>query len=168
VKKNIFFFLILFWFSCVDSYKKYDDNLLVFKQLVENMNNYFQDSNQDFNLSKYYANDFVFHSYPAGNKKGQETLKVDYLNNLKNMKSRGYVLNIVHSIYLPGIDEETYDVDGSVRVYYGATLGIDTNMVEFSGYMTVNFIDNQIAEIWEWADYGGVNNHIKDFNKNKN
>ena len=127
------------------------------------MNNYFQDSNQDFNLSKYYANDFVFHSYPAGNKKGQETLKVDYLNNLKNMKSSGYVLNIVHSIYLPGIDEKTFDFDGSVRVYYGATLSLDSVEVYFSGYQTINFLDGKISEVWEWADYGGVNNQLVNF-----
>lgn len=166
MKKNIIFFLILLCFSCVDHYKKYDDNLLVFKEMIENMNNYFQDPNQDFNLSKYYADSFVFHSYPAGNKKGQETKKSDYLDNLKNMKSMGYMLNVVHSIYLPGIKEKTYEVDGSVRVYYGAILSVDTNMVEFSGYMTVNFTGHQISEIWEWADYGGVNNKIKEFNIN--
>ena len=130
------------------------------------INNYFQDSNQDFNISQYYTNNFIFHSYPAGNKKGQIALKVDYLNGLKEMKSTGYVLNVVHSIYLPGINEKTYDVDGSVRVYYGATLSLDTNTVEFSGYMTVNFLNNQIAEIWEWADYGGVSNKIQEFHRN--
>ena len=161
MKKNIFLFLILFFFSCVDHYKNYDDNLLVFKEMIEAKNKFFEDPNQDLNLSKYYSNNFIFHSYPAGNKKGEETIKSDYLDSLKQMKSMGYVLNIVHSIYLPGINEKTYEVDGSVRVYYGAILSIDTNMVEFSGYMTVNFFNNQIAEVCEWADYGGINNQMQ-------
>ena len=159
--KNIFLFLILFFFSCVDHYKNYDDNLLVFKEMIEAKNKFFEDPNQDLNLSKYYSNNFIFHSYPAGNKKGEETIKSDYLDSLKQMKSMGYVLNIVHSIYLPGINEKTYEVDGSVRVYYGAILSVDTNMVEFSGYMTINFFNNQIAEVWEWADYGGINNQMQ-------
>ena len=165
MKKITLVFLLLLFCSCVDHYKKYDENLLVFKEMVENMNHYFQDSNQDFNLSKYYSDNFIFHSYPAGNKKGVKTSKIDYLDNLQQMKSMGYVLNVVHSIYLPGIQEKTYEVDGSVRVYYGAILSIDTNLVEFSAYMTVNFIDNQIAEVWEWADYGGIDNRIKELHK---
>ena len=138
--------------------------LLLLNKLIRHQE-YFQDSNQDFNLSKYYSDNFIFHSYPAGNKKGVKTSKIDYLDNLQKMKSMGYVLNVVHSIYLPGIQEKTYEVDGSVRVYYGAILSIDTNMVEFSAYMTVNFIDNQIAEVWEWADYGGIDNRIKELHK---
>jgi len=28
--------------------------------------------------------------------------------------------------------------------------------VEFSGYQTINFLENKILAAWEWADYGGV------------
>ena len=66
------------------------------------------------------------------------------------------------SIYLPGIDENTFDFDGSVRVYYGATLSFDSVGVDFSGYQTINFLDGKISEAWEWADYGGVTNHLID------
>jgi hypothetical protein len=69
-------------------------------------------------------------------------------------------INIGHSIYLPGIDEKTFKLDGSVRVYYGATISIDTNNIDFSGYQTINFKNEKISEIWEWADYGGVSNQL--------
>ena len=76
------------------------------------------------------------------------------------MKKMNMLINIGHSIYLPGINELTFKVDGSVRVYYGATISIDTNNVDFSGYQTVNFKDGKISGIWEWADYGGVSNQL--------
>ena len=81
------------------------------------------------------------------------------------MKKNGVSINIVHSIYLPGIDEKSHQIDGSVRVYYGAILSIDTNMVEFSAYQTVNFDQGKISEIWEWADYGGVKAKLNSFLK---
>jgi len=74
-------------------------------------------------------------------------------------------INIGHSIYLPGIDEKTFDLDGSVRVYYGATISIDTNNIDFSGYQTINFKNEKISEIWEWADYGGVSNQLNQLTK---
>jgi len=76
------------------------------------------------------------------------------------MKTMGMSINIGHSIYLPGIDEKTFDLDGSVRVYYGATISIDTNHIDFSGYQTINFKNEKISEIWEWCDYGGVSNQL--------
>jgi len=69
-------------------------------------------------------------------------------------------INIGHSIYLPGIDEKTFKLDGSVRVYYGATISIDTNSIDFSGYQTINFKNEKISEIWEWADYGGISSQL--------
>ena len=72
------------------------------------------------------------------------------------MKKMNMSINIGHSIYLPGIDEKSYKLDGSVRVYYGAIISIDTSNVGFSGYQTVDFKDGKISAIWEWADYGGV------------
>ena len=160
----LFTFLL---FSCQEvNHKKYDKNLLVFKELIFNINTYFKDSIlEDPNISQYYTDNFIFHSYPAGYKKGQATLKTDYINGLKAMKSMGYVLNIGHSIYLPGINQETFDIDGSVRVYYGATISLDTSVVEFSGYQTIDFNNGAISEIWEWADYGGVANQIIEINK---
>ena len=73
-------------------------------------------------------------------------------------------INIGHSIYLPGIDKETHQLDGSVRLYYGATISIDTINVDFSAYQTVDFRDGRISEIWEWADYGGVSNQLNESN----
>jgi len=55
---------------------------------------------------------------------------------------------------LPGIDENTYEIDGSVRVYSKATVSRE-NTVELSAYRTVNFKNGKISGIWEWADYGG-------------
>ena len=76
------------------------------------------------------------------------------------MKQMDMVMIIDHSIYLPGMDQHSYKLDGSVRVYYGATISFDTINVEFSGYQTVNFRDGKILAIWEWADYGGVSNQL--------
>jgi len=74
-------------------------------------------------------------------------------------------INIGHSIYLPGINEESHELDGSVRLYYGATISVDTNHVEFSGYQTINFEKGKISGIWEWADYGGVSNQLNQLMK---
>lgn len=101
-----------------------------------------------------------FYFYRAAHKKGVKTSKVDYINSLNQMKKMNMSINIGHSIYLPGINEESHELDGSVRVYYGATISIDTNNVEFSGYQTVNFEEGKISVIWEWADYGGVSNQL--------
>ena len=60
---------------------------------------------------------------------------------------------------MPGIDENTYEIDGSVRVYSKATVKRE-NTVELSAYRTVNFKNGKISGIWEWADYGGVINQI--------
>ena len=76
------------------------------------------------------------------------------------MKKMNMSINIGNSIYLPGINEESHKVDGSVRLYYGATISIDTNIIEFSGYQTINFEEGKIYQIWEWADYGGVSNQL--------
>ena len=76
------------------------------------------------------------------------------------MKKMNISINIGHSIYLPGIDEKSHKLDGSVRVYYGAIISIDTSNVEFSGYQTVDFKDGRMSAIWEWADYGGVRNQL--------
>jgi len=76
------------------------------------------------------------------------------------MKQLNMSLNIGHSIYLPGMDEKSYKLDGSVRVYYGASISIDTTSIEFSGYQTVDFENGKISAIWEWADYGGVSSQL--------
>ena len=141
--------------------KEFTKNLDHFKDLVDDINTYFIDSSlENLAISNYYTEDFVFYSYPSGKKKGVETSKIDYINNLEQMKKINMSINIGHSIYLPGINEVTFEVDGSVRVYYGATISVDTNKVDFSGYQTVNFKDGRISGIWEWADYGGVSNQL--------
>ena len=151
----------MFFFSCNNDKKEYEKNLAQFKNLIKDINTYFTDSIQSsIDISNYYTEDFVFHSYPAGYQKGLQTNKVDYINNFNNIKELNMSMYIGHSIYLPGIDEVSHKIDGSVRLYYGATIFIDTNNVVFSGYQTVNFYEGKISEIWEWADYGGISNHL--------
>ena len=161
--KNIlfYFFVVSILASCNNDINAYEKNLNHFKNFIKDVNIYFIDSTLDnIEIVNYYTKDFVFYSYPAGHKKGVETSKVDYINNFNQMKKLNMSINISHSIYLPGIDKESHEIDGSVRVYYGATLSIDTNNVEFSGYQTVNFKEGKISSIWEWADYGGVSNQL--------
>ena len=148
-------------FSCNNDSHEYEKNLDHFKDLIKDINTYFADSIEEtLAISDYYTEDFIFYSYPVGHKKGVETDKSDYISNLKQMKKMNMSINIGHSIYLPGIDKDSYKLDGSVRVYYGATLSVDTSNVEFSGYQTVDFRDGQILAIWEWADYGGVSTQL--------
>ncbi len=155
------FFCISFVFSCNNDNNEYEKNLDHFKHLIKDINTYFIDSTQyTLEISDYYSEDFIFYSYTAGHKKGVETNKSDYIRYLSQMKKMNMSINIGHSIYLPGIDKDSYEMDGSVRVYYGATLSIDTSNVEFSGYQTIDFKDGKILAIWEWADYGGVSNQL--------
>ena len=167
MKKILFtFFCASILFSCNNTNYEYEKHLDHFKHLIEDINTYFIDSTQDnLVISDYYTEDFIFYSYPAGHKKGVETNKDDYIRKLKQMKQMNMSINIGHSIYLPGIDKDSYKLDGSVRVYYGATLSIDTSNIEFSGYQTVDFRDGKILAIWEWADYGGVSNQLNKFMK---
>ena len=162
MKKILFLFLFVsILFSCNNDEKVYEKNLNHFKNLIEDINVYFIDSTiNNLEISNYYTDDFVFYSYPAGHKKGVQSAKVDYINNLNQMKKMNMSINIGHSIYLPGINDESHELDGSVRLYYGATISIDTNRVEFSGYQTINFEEGKISGIWEWADYGGVSNQL--------
>jgi len=160
-KLLLILFCVTLIFSCREKDKEYNKNMEIFKVVVSEVNSYFENPDlKEINISEYYTEDFIFHSYPAGNKKGQEELKHEYINNLEEMKMMGISIDIGHSIYLPGIDEKTFKLDGSVRVYYGATISIDTNHIDFSGYQTINFKNEKISEIWEWADYGGVSNQL--------
>ena len=162
MKKILFFFLSAsILFSCNNDKKVYEKNLNHFKNLIEDINIYFIDSTlNNLEISNYYSEGFIFYSYPAGHKKGVKISKVDYINNFNQMKKMNMSINIGNSIYLPGINEESHKVDGSVRLYYGATISIDTNIIEFSGYQTINFEEGKIYQIWEWADYGGVSNQL--------
>ena len=166
MKKILFtFFCISILLSCNNS-NEYEKNLDHFKHLIKDINTYFIDFTQDsLDISDYYTEDFIFYSYPAGHKKGVETNKSNYIKALREMKKMNMSINIGHSIYLPGIDKESYKLDGSVRVYYGANLSFDSSNVEFSGYQTVDFRDGKILAIWEWADYGGVSNQLSEFMK---
>ncbi len=162
IKKIILSFcFISIFFSCNNERSEYDKNLNHFKNLIKEINNYFTDTTKDnIETSNYYTEDFIFYSYPAGHKQGIKTTKVEYLQGFNQMKKGDMLINIGHSIYLPGIDKDSHELDGSVRVYYGATISMDTSSVEFSGYQTVDFRDGKISTIWEWADYGGVNNQL--------
>ena len=163
MKNNIFFCcLICIFFSCDNKKNEFENNLNNFKSLINEINNYFIDSTDHatLDISRYYTNDFVFYSFPAGNKKGVETIKEKYIQNLIQMKKLNISLNIGHSIYLPGVDEKSHKIDGSVRVYYGADIYIEKSNIEFSGYQTIDFKNGKIYAIWEWADYGGVNGQL--------
>lgn len=150
--------------ACQKKYNDYNQNLANYKHLIIDINDFFDYQNiNELTIDNYYTEDFIFHSYPVGHKKGIPTSKQDYIEGLNQMKKMNILLNIGHSIYLPGIDEKSHQVDGSVRVYYGATLSIDTNKIEFSGYQTINFTKGKISEIWEWADYGGVKTQLNNF-----
>ena len=161
MKKILFsFFCVSILLSCNNKIR-YEQNLDRFQHLIKDINAYFIDSTQHtLEISDYYTDDFAFYSYPAGYKKGIETNKSNYIQNLKQMKQLNMSLNIGHSIYLPGMDEKSYKLDGSVRVYYGASISIDTTSIEFSGYQTVDFENGKISAIWEWADYGGVSSQL--------
>ena len=159
-------FCVSILFSCNNYINEYEKNLDHFKNLINDINTYFINSTQDtLEISDYYTEDFIFYSFPVDYKKGVETNKSEYIRSLKQMKQKNMSINIGHSIYLPGIDKDSYKLDGSVRVYYGATLSIDTNDIEFSGYQTIDFRDGKILAIWEWADYGGVSNQLNKFIK---
>ena len=162
MKKLLLILIIIIPTSIVaQGTKEYKNNLDYYKNLIHDINTYFIDSTiEDLEIYNYYTEDFVFYSYPAGNKKGVKTSKIDYINNLDQMKKMNMSINIGHSIYLPGINMKSFDVDGSVRVYYGATISINKKNVDFSGYQTINFKEGKISGIWEWADYGGVSNQL--------
>ena len=140
MKKILFlFFSVSIFFSCNNDKKVYEKNLSHFKNLIDDINVYFIDSTiNNLEISNYYTEDFIFYSYPVGHKKGVETSKIDYINNLNQMKKLNMSINIGHSIYLPGINEESHEFDGSIRLYYGSTISIDTNNVEFSRLTTMS------------------------------
>ena len=155
------FFYVSFLSSCTNYGNEYEKNLKHFKNLIHDINTYFIDATEDtLKISDYYTEDFIFYSFPVGHKKGVETNKSKYIGALNQLKKMNMELNIGHSIYLPGIDQESYKLDGSVRIYYGANISLDTINVEFSAYQTVDFRDGKILAIWEWADYGGVSNQL--------
>ena len=143
-------------------FKEYEKNCNEVKALIEQINSFFKSENgNDINVSSYYTNDFIFNSYPEGFRKGIQTNKLEYINNFNKLKKSNILLEIVHIIYMPGLDKNSYELDGSVRAYYGAVFSVDSKKIEYSGYQTINFFDNKIKEIWEWADYGGINEKLK-------
>ena len=103
MKKLLFIFIsVSILFSCKNDKMVYEKNLNHFKNLIEDINIYFIDSTlNNLEISKYYTEDFIFYSYPVGHKKGVKTAKVDYINNLNQMKKMNMSINIGHSfIYL--------------------------------------------------------------------
>ena len=156
MKNLIVITIIAMCFSaCNDSLEEYDVNFKKHQELVDQINQYFKKTDS-LQIRSYYTDDFLFHNMIAGTKKGVETSKSEYLDRFISMKKNNISIEIGHSIYLPGLDEHTFEIDGSVRLYYGATIVFNNNPVDFSGYQTINFKDGKISEIWEWSDYGGV------------
>ena len=127
-----------------------------YKSLIDEINNYYKSpQNQTLNINKYFTSDCKLHYFPSGSPKGVSLNLEDYKRNiLAFFKKDGVSLNVGHSIYLPGIDENTFKIDGSVRVYYKITLTKDCD-IELSAYRTINFTNGKISGLWEWADYGG-------------
>ena len=154
------FVCFLFFLSSCDKKPQlieYHQNKKKIELLIYELNTFFIDSTKNSSkISSFYSDDFLFHSFPVNFKKGVTTNKTDYINSFDSMKNNGMSLSIDHCIYLPGLDQKSFIIDGSVRLYYGATMCLDTNCAEFSGYQTINFLENKILAAWEWADYGGV------------
>jgi hypothetical protein len=164
MKNTLLISSLFLLFSCsVSELELYERNMKTHKLLVNNINNYYENiDSSDLDISRYFTTDFKFHSFTSGSPKGVESNLKDYQDGvLKLLKKNSFFLKIGHSIYLPGIDENTYEINGSVRVYYKATVSRE-NTVELSAYRTVNFEDGKISGIWEWADYGGVYQQLKE------
>jgi hypothetical protein len=162
MNKLFLFSLTLVLFSCSNSGEKlYESNMNFHKEMIAEINDFYESSDTtDLDISKYYSEDFTFYSFSAGSPKGATSNFEDYQNGIFTaLKQNGYKINFGHSIYLPGIDEHTYKLDGSVRVYFKVTVSKE-NSVELSAYRTVNFKNGKISGIWEWADYGGLINQL--------
>ena len=94
MKKLLFtLFYVCILLSCNNKKNEYERNLSLFKQLIKDINTYFINPSQDsLKISDYYTKDFIFYSYPAGNKKGIKTNKNKYISELKQMKKRNMFL----------------------------------------------------------------------------
>jgi hypothetical protein len=162
MNKFFLFSLLFLLLACESKNPEYEANLSTHKQLVTELNAFY--SNPDsasLDISDFFTDDFLFYYFPAGSPKGVEASKSEYFEILQNLKNSGFVIKIGHSIYLPGIDEHTHKVDGSIRLYYGATVRKE-NSVALSAYRTINFENGKISGIWEWADYGGLTKQLYD------
>ena len=142
MRRLIFIILISFCFFSCSKKNKYEENLHHFKSLINDINIYFQDSTQnDIQIHNYYTEDFVFHSYPAGYKKGIETNKSDYIDGFNKMKDANMSINIIHSIYLPGIDETSYKIDGSNLIFEDLILSVIDNEIYSNNRLFEIFVD---------------------------
>ena len=137
----------------------YNKNLNTCENLVLDINSFFYDSiASTFLLEKYFTDDFIFHYFPAGDRKGLKISKQELLFLFSDKKKNNINFNIAHTIFLPGLNEITHKINGSVRVYYGADIFFKNDTIEFSAYQTINLKNQKISAIWEWADYGGISN----------
>lgn len=163
LKQTLLLATLTFLISCAENkIKHYEQNLETLKILVDILNNYYQSSDSSaLDVSQYFTPDFTFYSFTAGSPKGFPASLTEYQDRLSQLKKDSFSIEIGHSIYLPGIDENTYKIDGSVRVYSKASVSRG-DTVELSAYRTVNFINGKISGMWEWADYGGA---IKQLNE---
>ena len=162
MNKFFLFSLLFLLLACESKNPEYEANLSTHKQLVTELNTFYSNpESASLDISDFFTDDFLFHYFPAGSPKGVEASKSEYFEILQNLKNSGFVIKIGHSIYLPGIDEHTHKVDGSIRLYYGATVRKE-NSVALSAYRTINFENGKISGIWEWADYGGLTKQLYD------
>lgn len=161
--KKLLLIFILFNLLLASCTKKsdYNKNLKICEDLVLKINSFFSDSStSNSSIVKYFTDDFNFHYFPAGNRKGVKLSKQEFFDLFFEMKNQ-FDFNIAHTIFLPGLNEFTHKIDGSVRVYYGADIFLKKDTIEFSAYQTINFKNQKISEIWEWADYGGIINLLE-------
>ena len=161
--KKLLLIFILFNLLLASCTKKsdYNKNLKICEDLVLNINSFFIDSSaSNSSIVKYFTNDFNFHYFPAGSRKGVKLSNQKFFDLFFDMKNQ-FDFNIAHTIFLPGLNEFTHKIDGSVRVYYGADIFLKNDTIEFSAYQTINFKNQKISEIWEWADYGGIINLLE-------
>ena len=87
----------------------YKKNADLHKNLIKEINEFFKDGKKNnLKISNYYADDFIFYSFPAGHKKGVESLKFNYLQRFAKMKDRNISLKIVHDL-LAGIKSDIKD-----------------------------------------------------------
>ena len=111
MKKLLFIFIsVSILFSCKNDKMVYEKNLNHFKNLIEDINIYFIDSTlNNLEISKYYTEDFIFYSYPVGHKKGVKTAKVDYINNLNQMKKILFLFFSVSVFFSCNNDKKVYE-----------------------------------------------------------
>ena len=89
--------------------------------------------------------------------------KVHWMESLKYYLDNWSNLHLSNPIFLPGIDQVTHELDGSVR-YYGSWGGVHSSGVatKLKFYGTYDFnADNKIVAGDEFFDLGGMMNAVQ-------